>query len=292
MYALGLEDSLVGISHECDYPPSAALRLPRLSRVRFDPAGLTSAEIDAAVRAAMMEFGSVYEVDRGLLRQLQPDLVLTQGVCEVCAVPTGSVMDAISELPIAPRVLSLDAHTLEDIVASVEEVADATGEADRGKRLAAELRERLRDVGARVQGLARPRVLMLEWLDPPFIPGHWVPEMLAIAGGNHSLGPAGERSREVGWTELHGDPDVLLVEPCGMGLGATRAEADRMRNELDRIAARAIRERRAWLLHSSYFSRSGPRVVEGVELLASILHPEAFPDATIADRAELWPGNG
>jgi iron complex transport system substrate-binding protein len=288
VYALGLEDQLAAISHECDYPPEA-LALPRASRSRFDPAGLTSGEIDAAVRRCMQEHGSVYEVDRERLREIAPALVLTQAVCEVCAVPTGSVLDAVAGLPSPPRVVSLDAHTLEGILASITQVAEAAGIPGRGAEVVAGLRARLDRVAAAVEGRPRPRVLMLEWLDPPFATGHWVPEMVRLAGGDDLLGSPGERSREIAWSDLPADPDLLLVEPCGYDLAAARLDAERHRDPLWGAAGRAVAEGRAWLLHSSYFSRSGPRVVEGVEALAAILHPDAFPDGPSAALAQRWP---
>ena len=287
VYALGLQDRLVAISHECDHPPEA-LSLPRASRARFDPAGMTSGEIDAAVRRSMEEHGSVYEVDRERLRELRPDLVLTQAICEVCAVPTGSVAEAVAGLDRAPTVVSLDAHSLAGILATVREVADAAGVPERGREVAARLEERLERVREGVDGLPCPRVLMLEWLDPPFAPGHWVPEMVTLAGGEAMLGTPGARSAQLDWDAVPTDPDVLLVEPCGYDLAGARADADRHRERLRRVAPRAIDAGAAWLLHSSYYSRSGPRLVEGVEVLAAILHPDRFPDVPLAGRAERW----
>lgn len=288
VHALGLQDRLVAISHECDFPPEA-LALPRASRSRFDPAGLGSGEIDAAVRRAMAEHGSVYEVDVELLADLRPDLILTQAVCEVCAVPTGSVDDAVARLDHRPDVLSLDTHTLDEILESVERVADAAGEPAAGRRLGGELRGRLQRVEEAVAGRPRPRTLLLEWLDPPFAPGHWVPEMVERAGGENLVGEPGKRSREVEWEQLRAlAPDVLLVEPCGYDLVAARADADAHRDRL-RVAARgAVEQGRAWVLHSSFFSRSGPRVVDGVEALAAILHPDALPDRQVHGIAARW----
>lgn len=272
VYALGLEDRLVAISHECDYPPEA-LVLPRASRSHFDPAGLTSAEIDGAVRDSMASHGAVYEVDAALLARLEPELILTQAVCEVCAVPTGSVLEAVEGMPRPARVESLDAHTLDEILDSVQAVAEAAGVPARGEAVVAGLRARLQRVADGVAGREQPRVLMLEWLDPPFATGHWVPEMVLAAGGDELMGRVGARSREVDWAEIAGlDPDVLLVEPCGYDLDGARRDADLHAERLLRIAGRAVREGRAWLLHSAYFSRSGPRVVEGVEALAALLH--------------------
>lgn len=286
---LGLRDQLVGISHECDFPPDA-MRLPRASRTRFDPAGMDSGEIDAAVRRSMEQFGSVYEVDRHALRELRPDVVLTQAVCEVCAVPTGSVLEAVDGLPHAPEVVSLDAHTLEGILASIRQVADAAGAAARGREVEGALRRRLERVAERVAALRRPRVLLLEWLDPPFTPGHWVPEMVQAAGGENLRGEAGSRSEQVSWEEVQGlQPEVLLVEPCGYDLAQARADANRMAERLRRVAPKALDAGRGWLLHSAWFSRSGPRVVEGVEVLGRVLHPAHFPEVTLDGRAERWP---
>jgi iron complex transport system substrate-binding protein len=288
VHALGLGDRLVGISHECDFPPEA-LHLPRASRSRFDPGGMTSGEIDAAVRRSMEEHGSVYEVDVETLRRLRPELILTQAVCEVCAVPTGSVVEAVERLEEAPRVASLDAHTVGQIIQSVRDVAAAAGSPEHGERLADNLERRLAAVRERVAGRSRPRVLMLEWLDPPFAPGHWVPEMVEIAGGDLLLGRAGERSEQVAPERLEGlDPDVLLVEPCGYGLEQARADAHTHREILQRIAPRAVAGNDAWLLHSSFFSRSGPRVVEGVEALAAILHPDPQLGLAGSGIAEQW----
>lgn len=285
VYELGLQDQLVGISHECDYPPEA-LRLPRVSRSRFDPQGLTSGEVDSAVRASMEEFGSVYEVDRQMLESLRPDLVLTQAVCEVCAVPTGSVTEAVAEMSAPPEVLSLDAHTLEGILHTVQQVAEAADESARGRATVERLRARIAAVREKVAGRSRPEVLMLEWLDPPFAPGHWVPEMVEIAGGYNLLGSAGERSDQVDWEDLLDlDPDCLLLAQCGYDLTQAGDDANRHRERLNTIARRAIDAGSAWLLHSAYFSRSGPRVIEGIEVLARLLHSDA---GGVEGRAARW----
>ncbi|HEX6042623.1 cobalamin-binding protein [Longimicrobium sp.] len=287
VYALGLQDHLVGISHECDYP-AQALRLPRLSRSRFDPAGLTSGEIDAEVRRCMLEYGSVYEVDVDALRQVRPDVILTQAVCEVCAVPTGSVDAAVAALPWQPAVVSLDAHTLDGILHTMRQVADAAGQSARGEEGVARLRGRVDRVGQAVAGRPRPRVLTLEWLDPPFAPGHWVPEMVTLAGGDNLVGDAGSHSREIPWSRAEGlDPDRLLLVPCGYAMDRARQDADEHRAHLRRLAPSAIDGGRAAVGDSAYFSRSGPRVVDGIEALATWLHPDAgltMPGERILER--------
>jgi iron complex transport system substrate-binding protein len=288
LFELGLERHLVGISHECDFPPDA-LNRPRVSRPRFDPEGLSSGEIDAAVRRCMEEFGSVYEVDRDRLRQLQPDVVLTQAVCEVCAVPTGSVEEAVAELRSSATVVSLDAHTIDGIFATMHQVAEAAHAPRAGNAAIRRLRRRLSRVEEQVAGRNRPRTLLLEWLDPPFAPGHWVPEMVALAGGDNLLGSAGSRSEQVRWEDIAGlSPEVLLVEPCGYDLEAAAADATSKRDDLFAVAPTAIDSHRAWVLHSAWFSRSGPRVVEGVETLARILHPAAFDEVPNSEIARAW----
>jgi iron complex transport system substrate-binding protein len=288
VYELGLQDHLVAISHECDWPPEA-LRLPRLSRVRFDPAGLTSAEIDAEVRRCMAEYGSVYEIDQQALADARPDLILTQAVCEVCAVPTPTVHDAVASLSRRPRVLSLDAHTLDGIVASVADVADAAGEPEAGREAVARLRGRIGRVREAVAGRPRPRVLALEWLDPPFAPGHWIPEMIEIAGGESLIGATGARSVEVPWNDVDGlDPDRLLLVPCGYALEQAREDAARARERLHALAPCAVERGDAAIGHSAYFSRSGPRVVAGIEALAAWLHPGSVPAEKTDGIVEPW----
>lgn len=271
--ALGLEDRLVGISHECDFPPRVLDR-PRLSRPRFDPAGLESGQIDRAVRRAMVEFGSVYEVDGDTLESLNPSLVITQAVCEVCAVPTPGVRQLVARRGLDAEVLSLDAHTLDDIIESVEAVGRAAGEPDRAREIAVAWRQRIEEVRRSVASLARRRVLAIEWLDPPFVPGHWFPEMVEIAGGINLAGETGARSREVPWEQLAGlDPDVLVVMPCGYGLETSIQDADRHADRLRAVAPRAIASHEAWVVDgSAYFNRSGPRTIDGIEILARILH--------------------
>jgi iron complex transport system substrate-binding protein len=288
-WALGLGDDIVAISHECDFPPEALDR-PRVTRPRFNPEGLDSGEVDAAVREAMATSGSVYVIDEDALRRLRPDLVLTQAVCDVCAVPASAAERVVEALGAETVVLSLDAHTIAGILNSIRHVGEAAGVPERADRCLVELSIRLDRVRERVAGLPRPTVLGLEWLDPPFLPGHWVPEMVEIAGGVNLRGAAGKRSTEDRWEELSGlDPDVLLVMPCGYKLEAARRDADRHADRLMRVAPRAVREGRAFIVDaSSYFNRSGPRIAYGVEILAALLHPERFAGAHLEGRAARW----
>src|ERR1041384_2177473 len=219
--ALGLEDRLLGVLPNCDYPPSIA-NLPRLSRPRAHLAGLSSGGKEAGARAAMRDFGSVYEIDVAGIRALQPDLVLTQGICDVCAVPESQVPAA----SLGASVLTLDAHDLDAIFASIRDVGSATGAGERAEALIAQMQQRIARVRERVSGRARPRVLALEWLDPPYVPGHWVPELVAAAGGELLAGTARRPSYRMEWADLQGlEPDVLFVMPCGFNLEETQREA-------------------------------------------------------------------
>lgn len=293
-FALGLGDAVVGISHECDYPPEALDR-PRVSRPRFDPAGRTSAEIDAAVREARMIHGTVYELDAALLSDLEPDLILAQAVCDVCAVPTSLAADAARVLEAAPRVVSLDAHSINGILRTIQQVGGAAGVESRARALVGRARERLEAVRKAVAGRPRVSVLAIEWLAPPFLPGHWTPEMIELAGGLMlGGGGTGRPSRQAAWADLAPlDPDVVIVMPCGYDLSASRADADAHAEALFRTAPRAAATDRIWVVDgSAYFNRSGPRAVDGVEILGALLHPDRFPDVDLAGRAERWVPRG
>jgi iron complex transport system substrate-binding protein len=288
--ALGLDDRIVAISHECDYPRHVLDR-PRLSRPRFEPRGLDSGAIDRAVRSAMAAHGSVYTVDEDALARLAPTVILTQAVCEVCAVPTPGVREIVRALGLPAQVVSLDAHTLDDIFRTVLQVGVACGVEDRALAIVERLRARVRRVEETVAGRPRPRVLALEWLDPPFVPGHWVPEQIERAGGVCIAGRAGERSEQAGWERLAGlDPDALVVMPCGYGLQASLSDADRFATALVSAAPRAIATGHAWAVDgSAFFNRSGPRAVDGIEILASLLHPDAMGDAGPGTAARWKP---
>jgi len=290
--ALGLGEQLVGISHSCDYPAEVIAK-PRVSRPHTD-FGLASAEIDLAVRRALRDYGSVYEIDVAGIAALAPDLVLTQGICDVCAVPEQQAVAALAGLPSPPTVLTLDAHDLPAILAGIRDVGRAAGAEQRADACVAAIEDRLASVRARLAGQPRPRVLALEWLDPPYVPGHWVPELVAIAGGDLVAGVARRPSARIDWRELRSaDPDVLLLMPCGFGLEETLSEAKRYREVLENVAGRAIAAGRAYAVDAAaYFSRSGPRVADGVEILAAVLHPARFSRVSVAGRgrAAIFPG--
>ncbi|MGH7551919.1 MAG: ABC transporter substrate-binding protein, partial [Longimicrobiales bacterium] len=231
-------------------------------------------------------------VDGGALERSRPDLILTQAVCEVCAVPTPGVERVVAERGLDARVLSLDAHTVDEIFESMLAVGRAAGSAAAAERAVELLRTRIERVRQAVRGEAGPSVLAIEWLDPPFVPGHWVPEMVELAGGRNLAGETGAHSREISWGDIaHLDPDVLVIMPCGYGLDASIADADRHADRLEAVAPRAVAQRRAFAVDgSSYFNRSGPRVVDGIEILAGLLHPDRVP-APPAAAAAVWQPN-
>ncbi|HXM56770.1 MAG TPA: ABC transporter substrate-binding protein [Candidatus Dormibacteraeota bacterium] len=269
LFALGLGDGVVAVTHECDHPP-AALERPHVTRSVI-PAGLSTAEIDRAVRERTERGEALYELDAARLATLAPDLVVTQAVCEVCAVSYDDVVAVAARLPTRPRVLSLDPSTLGDVLADVGRLAEAAGAAGAGAALARDAEARLTDVREAVAGARRPRVLALEWLAPPFVGGHWVPEMIELAGGEDVLGRPGDRSRTATWEELGASrPDVVVVMPCGYDAPGARDEARAHRAELAALGAGAVHAVDA----AAYFSRPGPRLVDGVELLAHLLHPD------------------
>ncbi len=278
-YFVGAGDSLVGVTHECDYPPDVE-RLPKLTATPIDHRRLTSAEIDAAIREHTTDAGSIYSLDVKLLEELEPELVLTQGLCDVCAVSLHVVEEVAKELKVKPRVLSMNPTTLDEVLEATIEVGDAVGRGGEVRERVAALRERLSHVETTVEGLCRPRVGCLEWLDPPFSAGHWVPEMVSMAGGEELFAGAGELSTRLTWEEVfEAAPEVLVLMPCGFDAARTLQEVRILPEIPGWNDLPAVKDGRVWAVNAnSYFSRPAPRLVEGVEILARILHPEAFAD--------------
>jgi iron complex transport system substrate-binding protein len=271
LFALGLGDRVVAVTHECDYPP-AARSLPRITSSVI-PSGLPAAEIDARVREITARGESLYGLDQARLASLEPDLIVTQALCAVCAVSYDDVRAVAARIPSRPDVISLDPEHLDEVLDDLVRLADACGAHRRGERLRDELRGRLAAVADRVTGRPRRRVAALEWLDPPYAGGHWVPEMIALAGGEDVLGQPGRKSRVVGWDEIAAAaPEVVVVMPCGLYVEEAAAEG---RAHADRFAALGAAGVFAVDAASS-FSRPGPRLVDGVELLAHLLHPRAI----------------
>ena len=270
VYKLGLDDQLCGVSFDCDYP-EAVRSVPVVSGSALPTDGASSTrEIDAAVRDRVAAGESIYTLDDELIRSINPDLILAQDLCRVCAVPSGDVEDALRVIGCRAQVVSLDPSRLDDVIQCIGTVGEVTGTEARAEMHMADLRRRVEVVRHRVSGLDRPRVLVLEWPDPPFNAGHWVPDMVEAAGGSPVLAPAGIPSRRLTWEEIAGEPaDITIFAPCGYDLEGAIAQAPALldRPEVDDLG---------WLYAvdaSSYFSRPGPRVVDGVELLAEVLHP-------------------
>jgi iron complex transport system substrate-binding protein len=270
LFALGLGDQVVAVTHECDHPDAAA-RLPRLT-ASVIPDGVPPAEIDARVREVTARGEALYTLDEQALSRLEPDLIVTQALCAVCAVSFDDVRSVADRLPSRPDVISLDPESLPEVLSDIGRVAEAAGRPELAAPLRGVLEARIDRVRDAVAGAAeRPRVAALEWLDPPFAGGHWVPEMVAIAGGVDPVGRPGVRSRTVGWDELAAaEPDVAVVMPCGLHADEAAEQALAHRSRLESIGAGRV----AAVDAASSFSRPGPRLVDGIELLAHLLHPD------------------
>jgi iron complex transport system substrate-binding protein len=279
--ALGLTDHLVGISHECDYPEEIRDR-PRVTRCEIHGSDLPSSAIDAWVRDALASRGTLYTLDEELIRDLRPDLILTQQLCDVCAVNYGSVAAFAATLSVRPRLINLEPTQLTDIYADIRLVAQASEVPDRAEAVIAKLRQRVESVVSLVAGTAhRPKCFLMEWIDPPFCGGHWNPELVELAGGLDPVGRKGQPSRRVTWEEIQrADPDAVVLACCGFGMDRTRREMALLAGKTEWESLRAVREGRVYVADgSTYFSRPGPRIVDSLEMLAYMLHPEAVAAA-------------
>lgn len=274
--ALGQSEALVARSHECDHP-AWVRRLPQVTAARVD-ASASSAEIDRQVRRQVETSLSVYSVDAAALQALRPDVILTQMQCEVCAVSERDVAAALAGwVGERPRVVSLSPQSLADVLADVERVGEALGVAERGRALARQLRARIDEVAARVAGRPRRRVVLLEWLDPIMTAGNWMPELAALAGGDDPFGRPGEHAPYATWEQVRAaDPEVVVALPCGFDLARTRQEMAAMTARPGWSDLQAVREGRVAVCDgNAFFNRPGPRLVESLEALAEVLHPEA-----------------
>jgi iron complex transport system substrate-binding protein len=279
LFDLGAGDDVVGVTFECDHPVEARSRT--VVSTSAMPGGLTPAQIDSFVAEAMSRGEDLYHLDEGALSGLDADLVVTQDLCAVCAVDVTVVDDALAHLGCSAEVLTIDPHTIEEVLSSVGTLGKATGTDDRAEQLVASLRARIDDVVRRVAARPRPRTLVLEWTDPAFAPGHWVPEMVDLAGGHCVLGTAGEKSYRVGWDEVRAaGPDIVVCAPCGFGLEQSTSLAEEL------VAAELLpRDVAVWAVDANAsFARPGPRLVDGVEALAGILHPDVVAPSTITRR--------
>lgn len=277
--ALGRQDDLVGVSHDCDFPP-AIKHKPRVTSCELEAADFDSAEIDHWVSDRLARGEPLFLLDCHTLETLRPELILSQSLCRVCAPAAESVAEIAAHLPRPPRILDLEASTLGGVLDTIEQVATALGITRDGGRLIATLQQRVATV---VRGVAQakrhPRVAVLEWLDPLYCSGHWTPELIAIAGGVNTMGVAGVPSVRVDWQAVQAaQPEVLVIACCGQS--AQRAARDwfRLVEQPEVQTLDAVRKDRVYLLDgNAYFNRPGPRLIDSLEILAGILHPEAFP---------------
>ena len=283
--ALGLSDQLVGITHECDYPPSVKEK-PVVVSSAISMATMTQAEIDSIVSERMRNGQSLYQVDEKLLQELAPDLILTQDLCQVCAPSGNEVTQALTALPKKPEILWLTPKSLAQIAENLRELGEATGRLEKAEELIANGRAILDHVAERARAAStRPRVFCMEWIDPVYCSGHWVPEMVSIAGGVDHLGHEGSDSVRVPWEDvLAWKPEVLVIMPCGFNLHQVLELTPKLCERSGWHELPTVQQGRVYAVDaSSYFARPGPRVVEGTELLAHIIHPDIFPWAGPAD---------
>lgn len=278
LFALGLGDEVVAVTHECDYPP-AALELPNVTRDAL-PGDLTAGQIDAAVRARTQQGEAIYELDAELLHELAPDLIVTQALCAVCAVSFDDVRAVAEEIETQPQVISLDPRTLGEVLGDVRTLAEATGRRDAGVALVHDAAARIDRVRLAVRDRRRPRVAALEWLDPVYVAGHWTPQLIEYAGGIDVLGMPGEHSDRRSWEAVAAaEPDVVVVMPCGYDAPRAHAEALQYGAKLAALGAGEVLAVDA----AAYFSRPGPRLIDGLELLGHLLQPAAIPEVAAAN---------
>lgn len=276
----GAGGALVGVTHECDHPKGVE-KLPKLTSSRLDST-MNSAEIDAAIGRLLTDDESIYALDAKLLEDLRPDLIITQGLCEVCAVSMDLVEEAVSKLPNKPEILSLNPTSVQDVLEDAAKLGEILGTTVETHSKINALEERLARVQEAVSGLPRPRVGCLEWLAPPFSAGHWVPRMVRMAGGEDVFAAPGERSRRLTWeTVLDAAPDILVLMPCGFDADRAAREARTLPDLPGWSELPAVENGHVWAVDAnSYFSRPAPRLVDGVEILGHILHPDAFDGYT------------
>jgi iron complex transport system substrate-binding protein len=278
--ALGLMDQVVGVSHECDFPEQACHR-PRVTRCPIHGAGLTSVEVDEWVRRALRENGTIYAIDEPLLQTLQPDVILTQRLCDVCAVGYGTVAKLAETLPREPRVINLEPTSLSDIFDDIRRMAVACGVHERADKLVGNLLQRVENVRGRTAPISnRPCCFLMEWVDPPFCSGHWAPELVEIAGGDDPLGRKHQPSAQIEWQRvLDAGPEIIVLALCGYDIDRACRDYELLRRFPGFDSIPAAVSRQIYVVNAAaYFARPGPRIVDSLEILAGILHPRAFPE--------------
>ncbi len=272
----GLREQLVGVSHECDYPASVR-ELPRVTRSKLADVS-TSVEVDSYVRDAMAEERSLYSIDQAVMKRLAPDLIVTQSLCSVCAVSEAELAGTIESLATRPHMVSLEPESLDDVFSAIEQLGRVVGRD--ASSLVGSLRERVQLVATRSRSLRqRVPMIMLEWLEPPFSAGHWNPELVSLAGGAELLGEEGERSQQVSWEQVSdADPDLIFVACCGYSVERSLEDLSRLSSDRQWGTLRAVSEGRVYVADgSAYFNRPGPRLVDGLEVMANALDPDAHP---------------
>jgi iron complex transport system substrate-binding protein len=283
--SLGLMEDVVGVSHECDFPEEAKTR-PRVTRWPVHEARLSSHEVDDWVRRTLRENGTIYTIDETLLRELRPDVILTQKLCDVCAVGYGTVARLAGTLPGPPQVVNLEPSSLSDIFDDICRVAKACGVRDCWEKIVAELTMRVEAVRGRATQIPnRPRCFLMEWVDPPFCSGHWGPELVEIAGGCDPLGRKHQPSVEINWEAvLDARPEIIVLALCGYDVARAQRDYELLRKFPEFDSLPAAQNNRIHIVDASaYFARPGPRIVDSLEILAGILHPEGFPEFSPTD---------
>jgi iron complex transport system substrate-binding protein len=287
VYALGLGDQLYGVTHECDYPPEARGK-PVAIRSLIDTSRLSQREIDDRVVESMVHGHGLYSIDKALLRENPPDVVITQELCDVCSVSVRDVLTTISDLSRSCQVVSLRPRGLEGVLDDILTVGKACGVEPAAEELVRSLEARIERVRQRARPLARPRVFCVEWFDPVFASGHWVPEMVEIAGGEDALGLAGQDSRKISWDRVTAfDPEVLILMPCGFDAQRTVEDIPLMSKNEGWGSITAVKRGAVFATNgSAYYSRPGPRLVDGLELMSRMIHPETFGSEMPPERAK------
>jgi iron complex transport system substrate-binding protein len=278
--ALGLMQQVVGVSHECDFPEEVNA-LPRVTRCLVHNAGLSSRKVNQWVRRALHEYGTIYTIDETLLRKLRPNVILTQKLCDVCAVGYGTVARLAQTLPGPPEIVNLEPSSLSDIFDDIHRVADACGVTKRARKVVARLAMRVEAVRERATNVRdRPRCFLMEWVDPPFCSGHWIPDLVEIAGGYDSLGRKHQPSAEIKWQAvLDARPEIIVLALCGYNVDRARRDYELLRKFPGFDSLPAAQNDRIYVVDANaYFARPGPRIVDSLEILAAMIHPQRFPE--------------
>ncbi|HLC24106.1 MAG TPA: cobalamin-binding protein [Nitrosopumilaceae archaeon] len=283
LYELGAGDQLVGVTHECDYPEEAKSK-PRVIKSSFDHTKMNSKEIDNQISNMMQSGSDIYLLDEQVLKKASPDLIIGQGLCDVCSPATKEISKAVSILNKKPEVVILDPHNVDDIFSDILQIAKHVGKTEQAQNLISSIQKRIEYVKTRPTN-SRPKVLCIEWLDPLFTAGHWVPQMVEIAGGINGISITGERSRRMKLEEaMNFEPDTIVLMPCGFDINRIRQEYPKLASDSQWKLIPAVQTNHVYAVDAnSYFSKPGPRTVTGIEILAKIIHPEVFVDLKIPD---------